>query len=106
MLSNTDIIVKNAGVSGGEAWSSSGDLADKAQASGKQLPLWLREGLEKIKQEKQRKEVDRPAKTEPKLVSGGFLFATTRALSNCALYLFRRSRVSLATTTTTSQRKR
>ena len=45
-----------------------GDANDKSQ-SRKQLPLWLCEGLEKIKQEKQKKEVDRPAKTEPKLVS-------------------------------------
>ena len=40
------------------------DMNEKSQ---KQLPLWLREGLEKIKQEKQKKETEK--KPEPKPVS-------------------------------------
>ena len=46
-----------------------GDANDKSQ-SNKQLPLWLREGLEKIKQEKQKKETEKKEtkKKEPKMV--------------------------------------
>ncbi len=62
--------VKNSAISYGEVMDSSeitsSESPDKSQNS-KQLPLWLREGLEKIKQEKQKK-VDKQVKTEPKLV--------------------------------------
>lgn len=40
-------------------------MSEKSQ---KQLPLWLREGLEKIKQEKQKKETEKPKPVETKPV--------------------------------------
>lgn len=43
------------------------DGSEKSAQNSKQLPLWLREGLEKIKQEKQKKETNK--KEEPKMVS-------------------------------------
>lgn len=55
----------NNGTTGSQGVNA--DITDKS--NNKQLPLWLREGLEKIKQEKQKKEVDKPKTVEPKLVS-------------------------------------
>ena len=48
--------------------SGMADLNEKSQ-NNKQLPLWLREGLEKIKQEKQKKETEKPKSTEKKMVN-------------------------------------
>ncbi len=62
---------KKTAKSSDEAYSNyqevGGDANDKSQSS-KQLPLWLREGLEKIKQEKQKKETE---KKEPKMAPEG-----------------------------------
>ena len=56
-----------------------GDANDKSQSS-KQLPLWLREGLEKIKQEKQKKETE---KKEPKMVSVHGFCLSGALISTC-----------------------
>lgn len=62
----------NTGAGQQQEGAAGADGSEKSAQNSKQLPLWLREGLEKIKQEKQKKETNK--KEEPKMVSAYNLF--------------------------------